>query len=117
MSINRNRKKKNITIFFIIYIILHFYKFIKPFKIIKIKVFYLFLLKLCNEREQKNALKIENKLYNIEDFGATLRNKFGADNNISNIMLAEIFLAKYPMYSCKIKKSSDYVNKKNCGCC
>ena len=27
-------------------------------------------------------------------------------------MLAEIFLAKYPMYSCKIKKSSDYVNKK-----
>ena len=39
---------------------------------------------------KKNPLEIENKLYNIEDFGATLRNKFGADNNISNIMLAEI---------------------------
>jgi hypothetical protein len=69
------------------------------------------------KENEKNPLEIENKLYNIEDFGATLRSKFGADNNISNIMLAEIFLAKYPMYSCKIKKSNNYVNKKSCGCC
>ena len=47
----------------------------------------------------------------------TLRNKFGADNNISDVMLAEIFLAKYPMYSCKIKKPKNYTNKKSCGCC
>ena len=48
-----------------------------------------------------NSLKLDNKLYDIEEFGATLRNKFGAHNNISDVMLSEIFLAKYPMYSCK----------------
>jgi len=36
-----------------------------------------------------NPLGIEKKLYTIEEFGATLRNKFGADNYISNTMLAE----------------------------
>ncbi len=30
-----------------------------------------------------NPLGLENKIYTIEEFGATLRNKFGADNNIS----------------------------------
>jgi hypothetical protein len=64
-----------------------------------------------------NPLGLENKFYNIEEFGATLRNKFGADNNISNVMLAEIFLSKYPMYSCKIEKPSNYITKKSCGCC
>ena len=44
-----------------------------------------------------NPLGIEKKLYTIEEFGATLRSKFGADNYISNTMLAEIFLAKYPV--------------------
>ena len=43
--------------------------------------------------------------------------KFGADNNISDLMLAEIFLAKYPIYSCQIKKPNNYINKKSCGCC
>ena len=52
-----------------------------------------------------NPLGLVDKLYNVEEFGATLRNKFGADNNISNVMLAEIFLARYTVYSCKIKKS------------
>ena len=51
-----------------------------------------------------NPLGLANKLYTVEEFGAILRNKFGADNYISNVMLAEIFLAKYPVYSCKIKK-------------
>ena len=64
-----------------------------------------------------NPLNIENKLYTIEEFGYTLRNKFGADNNITNVMLAEIFLAKYPIYSCKIKKSQNHTYKKSCGCC
>lgn len=52
-----------------------------------------------------NPLGLENKLYAIEEFGSILRNKFGADNYVSNVMLAEIFLAKYPVYSCKIRKS------------
>ena len=65
----------------------------------------------------KNTLELENKLYTIEEFGSALRNKFGSDNYISNVMLAEIFLAKYPMYSCQIKKPNNYTNQKSCGCC
>ena len=64
-----------------------------------------------------NPLFLEEKLYTIEEFGSTLRDKFGADNYISNVMLAEIFLAKYPIYSCKIKKSKNHVSQKSCGCC
>ena len=64
-----------------------------------------------------NPLGLENKVYNVEEFGATLRNKFGVDNNISNIMLLEIFISIYPMYSCKIKKPNNHVTQKSCGCC
>ena len=64
-----------------------------------------------------NPLGLENKLYSIEEFGSAVRNKFGADNYISNTMLAEIFLATYPIYSCKIKKSKNHVSQKSCGCC
>ena len=64
-----------------------------------------------------NPLGLEKKLYTIEEFGSALRNKFGGDNYISNVMLAEMFLAKYPAYSCKIKKSKNHLSQKNCGCC
>ena len=64
-----------------------------------------------------NTLDLENKLYTIEEFGAKLRNKFGADNYISNTMLAEIFLSKYTVYSCKIKKLKNHVSQRSCGCC
>ena len=64
-----------------------------------------------------NPLGIEKNLYTIEEFGATLRNKFGSDNYISNIMLAEIFLAKYPVYSCNIQELENHVSQKSCGCC
>ncbi len=66
---------------------------------------------------RENPLGLKNKIYSIEEFGATIRNKFGANNNISNLMLGEIFLSKYPIYSCKIKKDKDYVAQKSCGCC
>ena len=69
------------------------------------------------KESRENPLGLKNKIYSVEEFGATIRNKFGADNNISNLMLGEIFLSKYPMYSCKIKKSKDYVAQKSCGCC
>ena len=65
----------------------------------------------------ENPLELENKLYDIEEFGATLRNKYGADDNISNVMLAEIFLSQYPTYCCKIKKPKNFISKKKCGCC
>ena len=64
-----------------------------------------------------NPLGLEKKQYTIEEFGSELRNKFGGYNFISNVMLAEIFLAKYPFYSCKIKKSKNHVSKSSCGCC
>tara|TARA_Y100001968_G_scaffold69853_1_gene60984 strand:+ start:1867 stop:2079 length:213 start_codon:yes stop_codon:yes gene_type:complete len=64
-----------------------------------------------------NPLGLEDKLYTIEEFGYAIRNKFGGDNYISNVMIAEIILSKYPIYSCKIKKSKSYVSQKNCGCC
>ena len=58
------------------------------------------------EENSENPLELEEKLYSIDEFGAIIRNKFGGDNNISNTMLGEIFLAKFPMYSCKIKKGT-----------
>ncbi len=69
------------------------------------------------KENKENPLNIENKFYTLEEFGSTLRNKFGSDNYISNVMLAEIFLNKYPIYSCKIKKSKNHVSQKSCGCC
>tara|TARA_B100001540_G_C15596835_1_gene546696 strand:+ start:163 stop:375 length:213 start_codon:yes stop_codon:yes gene_type:complete len=69
------------------------------------------------KENKENPLNLENKLYTLEEFGSTLRNKFGADNYISNVMLAEIFLNKHPVYSCKIKKSKNHVSQKSCGCC
>ncbi len=68
-------------------------------------------------KDDKNPLGLVNKLYTIDEFGFEIRKKFGAENYISDIMLGELFLAKYPTYSCKIKKPKNYINKKNCGCC
>ena len=62
-------------------------------------------------------LELEDKLYTIEEFGSLIRNKFGGDNYISDVILGELFLFKYPSYSCKIKKSENFIPKKNCGCC
>tara|TARA_B100000035_G_scaffold312891_1_gene325330 strand:+ start:818 stop:1027 length:210 start_codon:yes stop_codon:yes gene_type:complete len=64
-----------------------------------------------------DPLELEDKLYTIEEFGSIIRNKFGGDNYISDVILGELFLSKYPFYSCKIKKSENYIPKKNCGCC
>ena len=65
----------------------------------------------------ENPLQLEDKLYTIEEFGYIIRSKFGGDENISNVMLGEIILAKYPVYSCKIKKSKNHISQKSCGCC
>ena len=67
--------------------------------------------------EKNDPLGLENKLYTIEEFGSIIRDKFGGDYYISDIILGELFLAKYPSYSCKIKKSENYITKKDCGCC
>ena len=64
-----------------------------------------------------NPLDLIEKQYTIEEFGSAVRNKFGADDYISNVMLAEIIPAKYPVYSCKIKKPKNHNPQKSCGCC
>ena len=69
------------------------------------------------EENDNNPLGPENKLYTVEEFGSAMRNKFGGDNYISNVMLAELFLAKYSIYSCKIKKPKNHISQKSCGCC
>ena len=67
--------------------------------------------------DQKNPLGLDNKQYTIEEFGDAIRNKFGADKTISNVMLGEMFLTTYPVYLCKIKKSKNHISQKSCGCC
>ena len=69
------------------------------------------------EKSDNDPLDLGQRLYTIEEFGSVLRNKFGGNNYISNVMLAEIFLAKNPLYSCKIKKPKNHISKKSCGCC
>jgi len=69
------------------------------------------------KKSDNDPLELGDRLYTIEEFGSVLRRKFGGDNYISDVILAEIFLAKYPTYSCKIKKSKNYISQKSCGCC
>ena len=82
--------------------------------------FILYILIIENiimKESHENPLGLENKLYTSEEFGALLRDKFGADSSISNVILTEIFISKYPSYSCRIKKSQNHINQKSCGCC
>ena len=68
------------------------------------------------EKSDNDPLDLGQRLYTIEEFGSVLRNKFGGNNYISNVMLAEIFLAKHPVYSCKIKQQKTHISQKSCGC-
>ena len=38
-------------------------------------------------QDNTNPLDLENKLYSIEEFGLAIRNKFGGDNYISNVIV------------------------------
>ena len=69
------------------------------------------------KKSDNDPLGLGNRLYTIEEFGAEVRRKFGGDNYISDVILGELFLSKFPFYSCKIKKSKNYIHKKDCGCC
>jgi hypothetical protein len=69
------------------------------------------------EKSDNHPLDLGQRLYTIGEFGSVLRNKFGGNNYISNVMLAEIFLAKHPVYYCKIKKQKNHISQKSCGCC
>ena len=57
------------------------------------------------KENSENPLNLEDKLYTVEEFASIINEKFGNNNNVSDIFLTEMFLAKYPIYSCKIKKT------------
>ncbi len=64
-----------------------------------------------------NPLGLEDKLYTIEEFALAIRAKFGTNDNLPDSVIVDIFLNKYPMYSCKIKKIQIPSNQNNCSCC
>ena len=66
---------------------------------------------------RNNPLELEDKSYAIKEFTSTLKTKSGADNNISDVFLVEIFLAKYSVYSCKIKNYQNQFVQKICSSC
>ena len=61
-----------------------------------------------------NPLNLEDKMYTVKEFASALRNKYGANDTLSDAVLVNIFIEKYPMYACKIKDSN---NPGGCGCC
>ena len=69
------------------------------------------------KENSENPLNLEDKLYTVEEFASIIKEKFGNKNNVSDIFLTEMFLAKYPIYSCKIKKSEQHISQGNCSCC
>ena len=88
-------------------------------KLTQMSEFFVFLHRITYvmNKNINNPLGLEEKRYTVEEFAFEIRNKFGNDDSVSDIFLAEIFLAKYPMYSCKIKKSQNQVIKGSCSCC
>jgi hypothetical protein len=68
-------------------------------------------------KNTNNPLEIEDKLHTVEEFTLALRTKFGSNDNLPDSVLVDIFMKKYPMYSCKIKKSQNQAAQKSCGCC
>jgi len=64
-----------------------------------------------------NPLGLEDKLYTIEEFALVVRTKFGTSDNLPDSVLVDIFINKYPVYSCRIKKTKGQSNQTSCGCC
>ena len=62
----------------------------------------------------KNPLGLEDKSYTEKEFAHALRTKFETNDLLPDQVLVNIFLDKYPMYSCKVKRTQ---NKGGCSCC
>ena len=63
---------------------------------------------------ENNPLGLEDKKYTEKEFALALRNKFETNDFLPDEVLVNIFLDKYPMYSCKVKRTG---NKGGCSCC
>ena len=62
----------------------------------------------------KNPLVLEDKSYTEKKFAQALRTKFETNDLLPDQVLVNIFLDKYPMYSCKVKRTE---NKGGFSCC
>ena len=65
-------------------------------------------------KQENNPLGLENKKYTEKEFALAIRNKFETNDFLPDEVLVNIFLDKYPMYSCKVKRSK---NNDGCSCC
>mgnify|MGYP001160054303 FL=1 len=63
---------------------------------------------------EKNPLGLEDKTYTEKEFALAIRTKFETNDFLPDQVLVNIFLDKYPMYSCKVKRTE---NKGGCSCC
>jgi len=65
-------------------------------------------------KQENNPLGLEDKKYTEKEFALAIRNKFETNDFLPDEVLVNIFLDKYPMYSCKVKRSE---NNDGCSCC
>ena len=63
---------------------------------------------------KNNPLGLDDKKYTEKEFALAIRNKFETNDFLPDQVLVNIFLDKYPMYSCKVKRTE---NKGGCSCC
>ena len=63
---------------------------------------------------ENNPLGLEDRTYTEKEFALAIRTKFGTSDSLPDQVLVNIFLDKYPMYSCKVKKTE---NSGGCNCC
>ena len=63
---------------------------------------------------ENNPLGLEDKKYTEKEFALAIRNKFETNDFLPDEVLVNIFLDKYPMYSCQVKRTE---NKGGCSCC
>ena len=64
--------------------------------------------------QENNPLGLEDKKYTEKEFALAIRNKFETNDFLPDQVLVNIFLDKYPMYSCKVKRTE---NNGGCSCC
>ena len=65
-------------------------------------------------KQENNPLGLEDKKYTEKEFALAIRNKFETNDFLPDEVLVNIFLDKYPMYSCKVNRSK---NNDGCSCC
>ena len=64
--------------------------------------------------QENNPLGLEDKKYTEKEFALAIRNKFETNDFLPDQVLVNILLDKYPMYSCKVKRTE---NNGGCSCC